>query len=52
MRVWKLEFRGWGVEPFDFGSKQEAEDFAAACFWRGGRQYRVYPVVKKVKVGV
>lgn len=41
-KVWKLEFRGYGVEPYNFANKQAAEDFAAACFWRGGRQYRIY----------
>ena len=50
MRVWKIEIRGAGVQNWEFENKAQAEQFAAACFWWGGRQYRVFAAFKKVQV--
>ena len=47
-RVFKIEIRGRGVLNLNFGSKEEAENFAAASFWWGGKQYRVFCIFKKV----
>jgi hypothetical protein len=48
VRVFKIEIRGRGILNVEFDSVQEAQDFAAASFWWGGKQYRVIRQFKKV----
>ena len=39
--VYIVEIRGRGVMPYEFNSKQEAEDYAVTMtVWQGG-QYRI-----------
>lgn len=47
MVVFKIEVQGIGIIQIDFETKQQAENFAAASFWWGGRKYRIF--TKKVK---
>lgn len=45
--IYKVEIRGKGVMPYEFATKQEAEDFAVTwTIWTGG-QYRIHRVNEK-----
>ena len=44
--IYKVEIRGRGVMPYEFATKQEAEDYAVTMTaWSGG-QYRIMKVWK------
>lgn len=46
--IYKVEIRGKGVMPYEFLTKQEAEDYAITMtVWTGG-QYRIHRLNKKV----
>jgi hypothetical protein len=47
-RVFKIEIRGRGILNLEFASKEDAEEFAAASFWWGGKQYRIFRIFKKI----
>jgi len=46
--IYKVEIRGKGVMPYEFVTKQEAEDYAVTMTaWAGG-QYRIHRLRKQV----
>ena len=48
--IYKVEIRGKGVMPYEFITKQEAEDYAVIMTaWTGG-QYRIHRV--KSQIGI
>jgi hypothetical protein len=48
--IYKVEIRGKGVMPYEFITKQEAEDYAVTMTaWTGG-QYRIHRV--KSQIGI
>ena len=46
--IYKVEIRGRGVMPYEFATRQEAEDYAVSMtVWSGGA-YRIMKVYKAV----
>jgi hypothetical protein len=46
--VYKVEIRGKGVMPYEFASKQEAQDYAVTMTaWTGGA-YRIHRMKRAV----
>jgi hypothetical protein len=44
--IYKVEIRGKGVMPYEFATKQEAENYAVTMtVWTGG-QYRIHRLRK------
>ena len=44
--IYKVEIRGRGVMPYEFATKQEAEDYAVnMTIWNGGA-YRIHRMKK------
>jgi hypothetical protein len=42
--IYKVEIRGRGVMPYEFATKQEAEDYAVTMTVCSGGQYRIHRV--------
>ena len=46
--IYKVEIRGIGVMPYEFATKQDAEDYAVSMtVWAGGA-YRIHRVKSQI----